>query len=192
MITGAPIVRKVTQRATSCHHQWYLFLIHCIIQLSIHLIYPRLVSSHPALHRTLLVITVALISRTVTKRAMSCHHQWNLWLLHWMIQSLIHLSCTWFVNIHPNLYITQHKSFKLLQYPVGLHLIPSNTMPPPSTNNGSRNIYGCMVGVSKLTPAQRQQHSVMLLQHHHYLCNTNDPSSIFLSPPPMTNIELLS
>ena len=30
---------------------------------------------------------------------------------------------------------------------------PSNTMPPPSTNNGSRNIYGCMVDVSKLTPA---------------------------------------
>ena len=38
---------------------------------------------------------------------------------------------------------------------------PSNTMPPPSTNNGSRNIYGCMVDVSKLTPAQRQQHAVM-------------------------------
>ena len=33
---------------------------------------------------------------------------------------------------------------------------PSNTMPPPSTNNGSRNTYGCMVGVSKLTPAQQQ------------------------------------
>ena len=29
---------------------------------------------------------------------------------------------------------------------------PSNTMQPPSTNNGSRNIYGCMVDVSKLTP----------------------------------------
>ena len=26
----------------------------------------------------------------------------------------------------------------------------SNTMSPPSTNNGSRNIYGCMVDVSKL------------------------------------------
>ena len=53
---------------------------------------------------------------------------------------------------------------------------PSNTMPPPSTNNGSRNIYGCMVDVSKLTPAQRQQHAVMLLEHYHDLCNTNDPS----------------
>ena len=30
----------------------------------------------------------------------------------------------------------------------------SNTTPPPSTNDGSRNIYGCMVDVSKLTPAQ--------------------------------------
>ena len=28
---------------------------------------------------------------------------------------------------------------------------PSNTMPPPSTNNVSLNIYGCMVDVSKLT-----------------------------------------
>ena len=31
---------------------------------------------------------------------------------------------------------------------------PSNTMPPPSTNNGSRNIYGCMVDVAKLTLSQ--------------------------------------
>ena len=69
---------------------------------------------------------------------------------------------------------------------------PSNTMPPPSTNNGSHNIYGCMVDVSKLTPAQRQQHAVMLLQHYHKLCNTNDPSSTFVSPPPIPNIESLS
>ena len=68
---------------------------------------------------------------------------------------------------------------------------PSNTMPPPSTNNGSRNIYGCMVNVSKLTPAQRQQHAVMLLQHYHKLCNTNDPSSMFVSPPHIPNIESL-
>ena len=65
-------------------------------------------------------------------------------------------------------------------------------MPPPSTNNGSHNIYGCMVDVSKLTPAQRQQHAVMLLQHYHELCNTNIPSSIFLSPPPIPNIESFS
>ena len=44
---------------------------------------------------------------------------------------------------------------------------PSNTMPPMSTNNGGRNIYGCMVDVSKLTSAQRQQHAVMLLQYYH-------------------------
>ena len=43
----------------------------------------------------------------------------------------------------------------------------SNTMPPTSTNNGSRNIYGCMVDVYKLTPAQRKQHAVMLLQNYH-------------------------
>ena len=68
----------------------------------------------------------------------------------------------------------------------------SNTMPPPSTNDGSRNIYGCMVDVSKLTPAQRQQHDVMLLEHYHGLCNTNDPSSTFVSPPPIPNIESFS
>ena len=56
---------------------------------------------------------------------------------------------------------------------------PSNTMPPPPTNDGNRNIYGCMVDVSKLTPAQRQQHAVMLLDHFHELCNTNDPSSTY-------------
>ena len=69
---------------------------------------------------------------------------------------------------------------------------PSNTMPPPSYNNGSRNIYGCMVDVSKLTLEQQQQHAVMLLQHYHELCNTNESSSMFVSPPPITNIESLS
>ena len=69
---------------------------------------------------------------------------------------------------------------------------PSNTMPPPYANNGSRNIYECMVDVSKLTQSQRQQHAVMLLQNYHKLCNTNDSSSIFLSPTPIPNIELLS
>ena len=69
---------------------------------------------------------------------------------------------------------------------------PSNTMPPPSTNIESRNIYRCMVDVSKLSPAQRQQHAVMLLQNYHELCNTNDPSSMFVSPPTIPNIEPLS
>ena len=32
----------------------------------------------------------------------------------------------------------------------------------------------------------------MLLQNYHKLCNTNDPSSIFLYPPSITNIESLS
>ena len=69
---------------------------------------------------------------------------------------------------------------------------PSNTMPPPSTNNGSRNIYECMVDVSKLTPAQRQQHAVISLEHYYELCYTNDPSSTFVSPPPIPNIESFS
>ena len=65
-------------------------------------------------------------------------------------------------------------------------------MPPLSTKIGSRNIYGCMVDVSKLTPAQRQPHAIILLHNYYKLCNTNDPSSIFLSPPPIPNIESLS
>ena len=70
---------------------------------------------------------------------------------------------------------------------------PSNTMPPPPTNDGKQNIYGCMVDVSKLTPAQQQQqHAVILLEHYHELCNTNDPSSKFFSPPPIPNIESFS
>ena len=68
----------------------------------------------------------------------------------------------------------------------------SNTTPPLFTKNGSRNIYGCMVDVSKLKPAQRQQHALMLLQHYHDLCKTNNSSSLFVSPPPVPNIELLS
>ena len=62
-------------------------------------------------------------------------------------------------------------------------------MPPSFTKNVSRNIYGYVVDVSKLTPAQRQQNSVMLLQNYHKLCNLNDPSSMFVSPPPIPNIE---
>ena len=49
-----------------------------------------------------------------------------------------------------------------------------------------------MVDVSKLIPAQRQQHAVMLLEHYHELCNTNDPSSTFVYPPPIPNIESFS
>ena len=69
---------------------------------------------------------------------------------------------------------------------------PLNNMSPSSTNNGGCNIYGCIVYMSKLTLAHRQQNDVMLLQHYHELCNTNDHSSMFVSPPPITNIESLS
>ena len=68
---------------------------------------------------------------------------------------------------------------------------PSNTMPPPSTNNGSHNIYGCMVDVSKLKMAQQKQHTVMLLQNYDNFCNKNEPSSMFVSPPTIPNIESL-
>ena len=49
-----------------------------------------------------------------------------------------------------------------------------------------------MVDVSKLTPAQRQQNAVILLENYHELCNANDPSSTFVSPPPILNIESFS
>ena len=65
----------------------------------------------------------------------------------------------------------------------------SYTMPPLSRKNGGRNIYGCMVDVSNLKPAQQQDHAVMLLHHYHGLFNMNDPSSMCVSPPPIPNIE---
>ena len=49
-----------------------------------------------------------------------------------------------------------------------------------------------MVDVSIFTQAQRQQHAVMLLQNYHELCSTIYPSSMFVSPPPITNIESFS
>ena len=86
VITGALITRTVTQRATSCHHRWYLCLLHRIIQSSIHLSCPWLVNSHPDLQRTLLGITGALIAMTLTQKTMICNHCWYLCLLHWMVQ----------------------------------------------------------------------------------------------------------
>ena len=98
VITGALIARTVTERATSCHHWWYMCLLHWIIHSSIHLSFPRFFKSHPALHRTLLVITDAFIESIVTQIAMGFHHRWYLWFLHWMIQSLIHLICNRFTE----------------------------------------------------------------------------------------------
>ena len=49
-----------------------------------------------------------------------------------------------------------------------------------------------MVDVYKLTPAQLQQHALMLIQYYHKLCNTNDPSSMFVYLPPITIIKSLS
>ena len=133
VITGDLISTTVTQRATSCHYRWYLFLFHWIIWSSIHLSCPRFVNSHPGLHITLLVINSSLISITLTQISMSCHHRWYLCFLHGMIQSLIQLSCPRFVNSNPDIQIKQHMSCKLLQYPVGILLIrqiPRHRRPP--------------------------------------------------------------
>ena len=67
VITGALFARTITQRASRCNYQWYIFLFHWIIWSSIHLICPRFVNSHTGLHITLLVVTSALIAITVTK-----------------------------------------------------------------------------------------------------------------------------
>ena len=115
VITGALITRKVTQRAMICHHWWYMCLLHWIIQSSIHLSYHWFVNSHPALQITLIVITIYLIARTITKRAIIFHHRQYLCLLHWMIKLLVHLICSWFVNSHPDLHRTELQSRKLLQ-----------------------------------------------------------------------------
>ena len=69
---------------------------------------------------------------------------------------------------------------------------PSNTTPLLSTHNLGCNIYGCMVDVSKLTPAQQQHNTVRLLQHYNKLCNTNYPSSMIVSTPSIASIESLS
>ena len=82
VITGALIATPVTQRATSCHYWWYMFLFHWIIQSSIYLSCPRFVNSHPGLHITLPVITSALIAITVTQGSMICRHRWYLCFLH--------------------------------------------------------------------------------------------------------------
>ena len=54
----------------------------------------------------LLAITGALIATNATQRASRCHYQWYLFLFHWMIQSLIHLSFPRLVNRHPGLHLT--------------------------------------------------------------------------------------
>ena len=71
VITGALIATTVTERASRCHYRWYLFLFHWIIWSSIHLSCPRFVNSHPGLHITVLMITNALITTTLTQRAMT-------------------------------------------------------------------------------------------------------------------------
>ena len=114
VITSALISSIVTQRATICHHRWYMFLLHWIIKSSIHPSCPQFINRRPALHRTFLVITGALTEMTVTQREMSCHHWWYLCLIYWMILSLIQLICSRSVNSHPDLQITQHMSYKLL------------------------------------------------------------------------------
>ena len=123
VITVTLILRTVTQRETISYRCWYLYLLHWIVKSSIHLSCPQFFNIRPDLCIILLVITSALISRTVTQREISCHHWWYLCLLHWMVWSLIHLRCPRLVNSNPSLHRTLSQSFKLLKYMVGIHLI---------------------------------------------------------------------
>ena len=66
---------------------------------------------------------VFLLPRTVNKIEISCHHGWYLCLLHWMIQSLINLSCPWFVNSYPAFSRKHRQIHKLLRYLFGIQLI---------------------------------------------------------------------
>ena len=86
VITGDLFATTVTQRATSFHYRWYLFLLHLIIQSSINISCPWVVNSHSAFYITILMINRALIAMKETKRAMRCNHQWYLCLLYWMIK----------------------------------------------------------------------------------------------------------
>ena len=106
VITSALIASTVTQIATYFHHRWYLCLIHWIIQSSTHISCPQLVNSHTALHRTPILITCALIEKTVTQITTICNQRWYMCLLHLIIQSLIHISYPRFVNSHPALHGT--------------------------------------------------------------------------------------
>ena len=71
VITGDLIKTTVTQRATSFHDRWYLFLFHWIIWSSIHLSCPRFLISNPGLQLSFLMETNALIAITLNQRAMT-------------------------------------------------------------------------------------------------------------------------
>ena len=115
------------------HHHKLIFHLSCHVQRVLVVAAKAEQGEIEVGNERLPVTTGALIARTFTKIEMSCHHRWYMWLLHWIIQSLIQLSCTWFVNSHPALHIKQCMICKLLQYPVGLHLIrqiPCHSRPP--------------------------------------------------------------
>ena len=52
VITNSLIAIKLTQRAMSCRHRWYLCFLHVMIHSLIQLSCPWFVNSHPALHTT--------------------------------------------------------------------------------------------------------------------------------------------
>ena len=52
VIKNALIAIKLTQRAMSCRHRWYLSFLHGMIYSLIQLSCPQFVNSHPALHLT--------------------------------------------------------------------------------------------------------------------------------------------
>eukprot|EP00978_Attheya_sp_CCMP212_P042643 scaffold263509_cov41-Attheya_sp.AAC.1 len=63
---------------------------------------------------------------------------------------------------------------------------------PPLHNRESHNNYGGIVDVNRLSQSQREQLDTMIIQQYLALCNTNEDSSTFVSPPPIPTIESLS
>ena len=98
-----PSTKKIT--GTQHHHK---FILHssCHVQ---RVLVVAIKVEHVTIrlgNEQLLMITGALIASTVNQRATSCHYRWYMCLLHWIIQSSIHLSFPRFVNSHPDLHRT--------------------------------------------------------------------------------------
>ena len=191
-ITSALISFTVTQREMSCRHRWYLCFLHGMIYSLIQLSCPRFEKklsrsspNTPSDNKCLNRNHSKSKSNDLSSPVIPVPP-----ILNDSIVNPPQLSYFWQQSSSSS-QNTKHE-LQASSIPGRTSPDPSNAMPPPSTNNVSCNIYGCMIDLSKLTPAKRQHHAVMLLQHYHELCNTNDPSSMFISPPTITNIEALS
>ena len=176
VITVNLITTAVTQRAMSCHYRWYIFsppfnnsVINPSQLSSVHQQSSK--SSHNTPHDTRWFNSKYSNSNSNELPPPVIHVPPP---LNYSVINPTKLSSV-SKQSYSSLHNTKHE-LQASSIPGRTSPDPSNTTPLLSTNNGSRNIDGFMVDVSKLTPAQRQHHAVMLLHHYHELCNMNDPS----------------